>query len=115
MCTVASSTAERLGLVPRVPVTIDSYNELKYTHYMSKRLQVLVPDSEYKELQRIARAEHQNVAEWVRESIRVMLQKRRPKSSSERIASILKFARYCGPSGDIDTLLEQIEKGRRIA
>ena len=30
----------------------------------------------------------------------------------ERIAAVLRFARFIGPTGDIDQLLSEIERGR---
>ena len=30
----------------------------------------------------------------------------------ERIAAVLRFARFAGPTGDIDQLLSEIERGR---
>jgi len=34
---------------------------------MAKRLQVIVRDPEYREIQRIARSRHMSIAEWVRQ------------------------------------------------
>lgn len=36
---------------------------------MTKRLQVLLPDGEYREIQRIARSRGISVAQWVREAL----------------------------------------------
>ena len=41
-----------------------------YTHGMSKRLQVIVDDGEYRDLQRTARRHRLTVSEWVRRLIR---------------------------------------------
>ncbi|MDE2695904.1 MAG: hypothetical protein OXH97_05235 [Chloroflexota bacterium] len=32
----------------------------------------------------------------------------------QRIAAVLRFARFSGPTGDIDQLLDEIERGRMI-
>ena len=40
---------------------------------MSKRLQVLLRDAEYEEIQQMARAGHLSVAEWVRQALTMAL------------------------------------------
>jgi len=56
---------------------------------VSKRLQMRMPDDEHHSV-----AEEQQVA------------------PEERIAAVLRFARFIGPTGDIDQLLSEIERGR---
>jgi hypothetical protein len=55
------------------------------------------------------------VAQVVRESLRRTLAKERavvdPKA---RIAAVLRFARFAEPIGDIDQVLEEIERGRGL-
>ncbi len=36
---------------------------------MAKRLQVIVQDPDHREIQRIARARHMSIAEWVRQAL----------------------------------------------
>jgi hypothetical protein len=36
---------------------------------MAKRLQVILQDSEYREIQRAARSRHMSLAEWVRQAL----------------------------------------------
>ena len=33
----------------------------------------------------------------------------------QRVAAVLRFARFSGPTGDIDQLLAEIERGRSLA
>ena len=80
---------------------------------MSKRLQILLDDSEYKELQRASRREKKTVASWVRQRIRGSLQEQAPEDPDKKLARILRFAKYSGPTGDIETLLAEVEKGRQ--
>ncbi|MBI4924858.1 MAG: antitoxin [Bdellovibrio sp.] len=79
---------------------------------MSKRLQILLPEEEYKEIQTISRLDKKTIAEWVRQSIRSSIKERVPEESEKKIARILSFAKYSGPTGDIQSLLKEIEKGR---
>ena len=79
---------------------------------MSKRLQVLLPDNEYSQLRRFASAQKKSVADVVRESIRNRLERGRPVEPSQRLAALLRFTRFSGPTGDIEQLLAEIEQGR---
>ena len=68
---------------------------------MSKRLQVLVPDDEMAEIQRLARREHMTVGEWVR---RVLSEARRRKPVNEpeaKLKAVRRGATYSFPTGDI--------------
>ena len=78
---------------------------------MAKRLQVLVEEPEWKEIQRTARAHHMTVAEWVRQSLRSA---RRTSSSTDvdkKLAAIRRAARCAHPTADIDEMNAQIERG----
>ena len=39
----------------------------------------------------------------------------RQVAPEQRIAAVLRFARFAGPTGDIDQLLGEIERGRALA
>jgi len=36
---------------------------------MAKRLQVILKDPEYREIQRVARSRHMSIAEWIRQAL----------------------------------------------
>ena len=42
---------------------------------MAKRLQVILKDPEYREIQRIARSRHMSIAEWVRRALELARQR----------------------------------------
>jgi len=78
---------------------------------MAKRLQVIVQDSEYREIQRAARLRRMSVAEWVRQAL---IQARRSEPSREvasKLEVIRAAARMDFPTADIDRMLEEIERG----
>ncbi|HEV2720732.1 MAG TPA: hypothetical protein VG323_11990 [Thermoanaerobaculia bacterium] len=78
---------------------------------MTKRLQVLLDDRDWRELKRSARAEKTTVAEWVRRAIR---QARRNTSSEDierKLAAVKAAALYTFPAPDIDQMNEEIERG----
>ena len=82
---------------------------------MSKRLQVLLPEEEYRALAEAARRHGKPVASIVRDSLRRTLSEETDLDPDQRIAAVLRFARFTGPTGDIDQLLEEIERGRGAA
>ena len=79
---------------------------------MRKRLQVMMPDDEYRALARAAHRRSQPVAQVVRDSLRRTLAEEPAREPEERIASVLRYARFAGPTGDIDQVLAEIERGR---
>ena len=78
---------------------------------MSKRLQVIMDDSEYSETQELARRHHQTTAEWVRAALREARQRAGKTDLSHRIRAVQIAAGFSFPSGDIKQMLEEIERG----
>lgn len=79
---------------------------------MTQRLQVLLDDSEFDEIRRIAKRHRMTVAEWVRQALRVA-RREEPRYDVERKLSVLReAARYEYPSGDIEEILSDIERSR---
>jgi len=78
---------------------------------MSKRLQVLFDEPEWKEIRRAARAQQMTVAEWVRQALRVTLQRRPSKDPHAKIAAIRSALRHSHPTTDIDQMNAEIERG----
>jgi hypothetical protein len=78
---------------------------------MSKRLQVVLQDPEYREIQRMARARRMTVAEWVRQAL-AFARHREPLGDAEKKISALRTAiRNEFPTSDIETMLSEIESG----
>jgi hypothetical protein len=78
---------------------------------MAKRLQVIVQDPEYRDIQRAARLRRMSIAEWVRQAL---VQARRSEPSREvtsKLDVIRAAARMEFPTADIDRVLEEIERG----
>ncbi|MEX0784446.1 MAG: antitoxin [Dehalococcoidia bacterium] len=82
---------------------------------MSKRLQVVLPDDEYRAVIDAARRQGKPVSAVVRESLRRTLADGSDSDPDQRIAAVLRFARFAGPTGDIHELLGDIERGRGLA
>ncbi|HZR66877.1 MAG TPA: hypothetical protein VFA85_17180 [Terriglobales bacterium] len=78
---------------------------------MSKRLQVILQDPDYREIQRAARSRRMSIAEWVRQAL-IQARRQEPSGSLTHKLEALKAAtRHSFPTGDIDTILAEIERG----
>jgi len=76
---------------------------------MAKRLQVILPDLEYWEIQRMARSRQMSIADWVRQALAVTL--RRERDVGKKLEIIRAAAKHEFPTGDVDTMLAEIEQG----
>lgn len=74
-----------------------------------------MPDDEYRAPVDAARRQGRPVAQIVCESLRRTLAEERDLDPEERIAAVLRFARCSGPTGEIESLLDVIERGRSLS
>ena len=79
---------------------------------MTKRLQVLVDDSELRTIQRLARREKLTTAEWVRRRLREGAASARGDTAS-KLAAVHAAYHFTPamPEVDIDQMLDEIEQG----
>jgi hypothetical protein len=78
---------------------------------MAKRLQVILQDPEYREVQRAARARQMSIAEWVRQAL-ALARRREPLGDVEKkLAAIRAAVKHEFPTSDIETMLAEIEQG----
>ena len=75
---------------------------------MTKRMQVLFDDEEYRAIQRVARECHMTVAEWVRQSLREA-SRARQSSTQAKLRAVEVANRHSFPVGEIETMLREIE------
>ncbi len=78
---------------------------------MSKRLQVLLDESDMEEFQRIAKRHHLTLAEWVRQTLRAARRLEPSIDTGTMLKAIRTASRHSFPSGEIDDLLAEIERG----
>jgi hypothetical protein len=78
---------------------------------MTKRLQVLLDETELRELQRAARARRMTTAEWVRQALRAARRQEPMGDAAKKLEVIRTAARHAFPTGDIDEMLQDIERG----
>lgn len=80
---------------------------------MSKRLQVLLPDRETLEIQRLARDQRMTVGEWVRRTLREARMRKPATDAETKLKAVRGAASFAFPTADIDTMLDEIERGYR--
>lgn len=79
---------------------------------MAKRLQVILQDPEYREIQRAARSRRMSIAEWVRQAL-AHARRREPLGDVEKKLGAIRAAAALnlGPEVDVPTMLAEIERG----
>ena len=78
---------------------------------MTKRLQLILQDKDYREIQSVARSRHMTVGGWVRRALE-RARRREPIGDVEKKLSIIRAAAKCNsPAVDIDDMLDEIERG----
>ena len=78
---------------------------------MSRRLQVILSDEEYEELRLVSSSAGVTVSEWVRQALRKMRRDRSLLAADGKIEAVRKAAGREFPTGDIETMLKEIEAG----
>jgi hypothetical protein len=80
---------------------------------MTKRLQVLLDDPEWREIQRAAKARRLSVAEWVRQALRAARRKEPSGDLDRKLAAVRAGTRHGFPTTDVEQMLDEIEQGYR--
>jgi hypothetical protein len=78
---------------------------------MSKRLQVLLDDQEFEAVRDVAVREGMTMSEWVRQLLRTASRDRPAGDQARKLAAVRAAARHSFPTGDIDQMLVEIERG----
>jgi hypothetical protein len=78
---------------------------------MSKRLQVIVDDTEYRDLQKAARRRGVTVSQWVRDAIRAVRRLEPSGDATRKLSIVREAARHSYPAPDIEHMLAEIERG----
>ena len=80
---------------------------------MTKRLQVLLDEEEYAEIQDVARRQRVTLAEWVRQALR-RAKSDDPGAVEAKLRAIAMASRHSFPTADIEVMLREIEAGQRL-
>lgn len=80
---------------------------------MSTRLQVLLDESELKEIRRAARRRGMTVSEWVRGALREGRLVEPGTAARTKLDVVRAAAEHAFPVADVERMLEEIESGYR--
>jgi hypothetical protein len=78
---------------------------------MPKRLQVILQDLEYREIQKIARSRHMTLAQWVREALAAARRHEPLGEAGKKLDVIRDSARHEFPTAEVADMLAEIERG----
>lgn len=78
---------------------------------MSKRLQVVVDDSELARFQRAAESSGLTTSEWARQTLRRAERAVASSDPTNKLSAIRRAAEFRFPTADIDQMLGEIEHG----
>ncbi|MCC7541611.1 MAG: hypothetical protein IT379_35660 [Deltaproteobacteria bacterium] len=78
---------------------------------MSKRLQVVMSESDHRALTRLAKQRGMPLSEWVRQALRDASRHESPADPRRKLQAIRAAMKHSFPAPDIDTMLEEIERG----
>jgi len=96
------------GILPLTTTT-----ELIILMLMSQRLQVLLDDTEFAEIRRVARRHRLTVAEWVRQALRLARRDEPATEPKRKLMVVREAVRGDYPTGDIRSVITEIEAGYR--
>jgi hypothetical protein len=78
---------------------------------MSKRLQVLLEESELEEIRRVASQQRMTVAEWVRQALREARSGVSIAPVEEKLLVVREASAFSYPSPDVEQMNAEIERG----
>lgn len=78
---------------------------------MSKRLQVILDEDEYRKVKRAARRQGLTLSEWVRRALAEARSSQPRSNASKKLAVVRTAAKHEFPTADIDRMLREIEQG----
>jgi hypothetical protein len=81
---------------------------------MSKRMQVLIEDAEFRLIKQSARRAGQTVAEVVRQALRGAIRARPARAADKKLAVMRAAAAGSFPTADIEVMLSEIEQGYAV-
>ncbi len=74
-------------------------------------MQVLLDESELREIQRAARAQKMKVSVWVRQALRAARAQAPTGDASRKLGVVRAAVRHSYPTGDIEQMIAELEHG----
>jgi hypothetical protein len=78
---------------------------------MSKRLQVVLEDAEYREIRKIARRHRMSISEWVRQALRSVRRSEPLQDADRKLEAVRAAVRHEFPTAEMEKMLTEIERG----
>lgn len=78
---------------------------------MRKRVQVLLEESELRDIQRIASRRRITVSEWVRQVLQAAQRNEQRRNTRRKLQAVRAAAKHAFPTADIGEMLDQVERG----
>jgi hypothetical protein len=78
---------------------------------MTKRMQVLLDEAEYKRIREVARGRGMTLAEWVRQALRAACREEPQGDRDKKLAAVRAASEHAFPTADIEAMLEEIRRG----
>lgn len=78
---------------------------------MAKRIQVILRDSEYREIRKMARSRRMSLEEWARQALNLARRREPLGDAGKKLEVIRAAARHRYPTGDSASMLAEIERG----
>jgi hypothetical protein len=78
-----------------------------------KRMQVLIEETEYRKIFRVAKRQGMTLAEWVRQALRAAYRQEPLGDRDKKLAAVRTAASHEFPTADIDQMLADIASGYR--
>jgi hypothetical protein len=82
---------------------------------MSKRLQVLLDEVEFRELRLVARRHRVTVAEWVRQALRAARRQQPERDAGRKLAAVRSAAEHAYPTAAREAVPNYVAGGPRLA
>jgi hypothetical protein len=82
---------------------------------VAKRLQVILQDTEYREIQRAADAQQLSIAAWVRQALAAARRREPVGNVGKKLDTVRAATRHSYPTADINDMLAEIERGYGVA
>jgi len=76
-------------------------------------MQVLIEETEYRKILRVAKRQGMTLAEWVRQALRVAYRQEPLGDRDKKLAAVRTAASHEFPTADIDQMLAEIASGYR--
>lgn len=80
---------------------------------MSRRIQVLLDEQDYREIQGIAGRQRVTLSDWVRQALRKAIVDHQ-RTADAKLRAIVDASRHRFPTAGVDVMLREIQDGQRL-